>query len=159
MRGGRWAAIGILLAGSAAAEPVLDAAATEACIEGQIASDAPVADCVNAAHAVCLDYAGQAPLAAVLCFRQARTDWAALIADRMSTLRAALPDPQGAALEINARYDLLTNLVQCDRMTELMALGQPEGDTLDLQTARCQATASGLAYMKLSLQGDAPASR
>lgn len=144
-----------LMPQSSLAEPVLSQERMTACVAAQIAANAPVADCVTDAHATCLDYVSQAPVAAVQCFRQAKTDWAGLLADQIAGLRALMETEHWTVLEINARYDLVGNLVQCDRMIELMTLRTQDGEVIELQKARCQATASGLAYMKLALQTQA----
>ena len=134
------------------ASPVLDPGPIDACVAAQIAADAPVAACLQAAHAPCLTYAAEAPAAAIACFRQAKADWAGLISARLTALKPALPDPVWTALEINTRYDVLGNLVQCDRMHELSLLQVPGGEQVELQKARCEATASGLVNMKLALR-------
>ena len=136
----------------AGAEPVLDQGAVDACTDAAIAANAPVANCVQGAHAPCLSYASEAPAAAIACFRQAKADWAGLISARLTALKPALPGPVWDVLEINTRYDILGNLVQCDRMTELALLQVPGGEQVELQKARCEATASGLVHMKLALQ-------
>lgn len=142
----------VSLAGVALAGPVLQTDKITACVDAQIAANAPVADCVNTAHSQCLEFISEAPAAAIQCFRQARSDWAGLLSEQVFALRDDMQDESWTILEINARYDLTGNLVQCDRMVELMTLRTQDGELLELQKARCQATASGLAYMKLALQ-------
>ena len=150
-----WAALLTLVPQPGIAEPVLSQDRLSTCVAAQIAANAPVADCVNDAHATCLDYVSQAPVAAVQCFRQAKTDWAKLLSEQIAGLRTLMEEEPWTILEINARYDLMGNLVQCDRMIELMTLRTQDGEVIELQKARCQATASGLAYMKLALQTQA----
>jgi hypothetical protein len=55
---------------------------------------------------------------------------------------------------IETKYDLLTNLLQCDRLKELsLAVSQMGDDAVAVQDARCQATVSALSFMRLYLRG------
>ncbi len=124
---------------------------TRDCVEAQVAAGAPAADCVTRAHAACLDL-GDAPAAATLCLLEAKEAWGERIAARMDEIEAAAPAEIGEVAVIEVRFDLLQNLLQCDRLEALARLRDPGGEALRLQRARCEATATGLAYVKLLLQ-------
>lgn len=138
----------LAMAGAASAEDFAD---PKACISQQIAAGAPVAECVNEVHTTCFAYE-EASLAATNCLRLAKDYWGSLIAGRMEQIRAAAPEEISAIAGIEVKYDLRANLMQCDRMEEL-TLVQREADEETLFTrTRCEATAVGLAYVKLVLQ-------
>ena len=123
-----------------------------ACVAGQISANAPVADCVNAAHVLCLGYAPGSP-AGTACFIEARGEWSAMLRARMDEIRAIARDEIAAIAAIEAKYDVLQNLTQCDRMSELARVrDDAPADRIQWLDARCEATAIGLAFVKLMLQ-------
>ncbi|WP_417724040.1 hypothetical protein [Salipiger sp.] len=133
-----------------AEEVVIDRESVGTCLQEE-SSAADPGRCVTAAHESCFLYPpDEAAASATLCFREAAPQWGALIAERMQALQAALPADGYAAVQINARYDLLANMLQCERMTALSEAGGMEADLRTLQQARCEATASGLVYVRLA---------
>jgi len=119
-----------------------------ACLNASEAREDP-ALCVAAAHAECRAFPDTAPSAAAECFLAARTDWGTLIAAQMERVAAKASERVAQVARIEVKYDLLANLLQCDRMEELAVLGGMEDEPLLRQRARCEATASGLTYLKL----------
>lgn len=154
LQGKGWAVLLALSAvpGGALADPVVSGAQVARCLERQIAANAPAAICVQEAYGTCLQDAAEAPAAAVACFLQSKQDWAGLMSEQLTLLQPALGAEAYARLEIETRYDVLTQLVQCDRLHELTLLQQQDADIINVQKARCEATASGLTYMKLLWQ-------
>lgn len=146
------AALLLALAPVAGAEGLTAPGGAEVCVSERIEAGAPVAECVNAAQAACLDLAEAAPLAALQCFLAAREQWGARIAARIEALEAEAPAEIAAIARVEAKYDLLLNGVQCERMNELVLLREPPSDAVRLRKARCDATATGLAYVKLLAQ-------
>lgn len=136
----------------ATADGMASSETVEACVTAQVEAGAPVADCVNEVQAACLEYPADAALAATACFLDAKEAWGSYIAARMETVRQSAPAEISAVAEIEVRYDLLQNLMQCDRMQELVLLRQEPSDATQLQKARCEATATGLAFVKMLLQ-------
>lgn len=121
------------------------------CIQEQREAGAPAADCVNRAQERCLQY----PLgteAGIACYLEAKDRWGSRITERMETIRKTAPEEIAAIAGIEVKYDLKANLNQCDRMEELSLVRQdPDQGTVHVR-ARCEATAVGLAYVKLVLQ-------
>jgi hypothetical protein len=131
----------VALAGAARAE--ITAGDIAACLARHGAADP--GQCVTEAHGPCLAFPAEAPSAAASCFLQAKAEWGALIADRM----ARLGEDVAEVARIEVTYDLLANLLQCDRLEELARLSAPDTELLRRQRAQCEATASGLTYLRL----------
>ena len=120
-----------------------------ACLNASEAREDP-ALCVAAAHAECRAFPDTAPSAAAECFLAARTDWGTLIAAQMERVAAKASERVAQVARIEVKYDLLANLLQCDRMEELArAASNDSGETIQRQKARCAAAAAGLAYLRL----------
>jgi len=130
-----------------------DSADPRACVEAQVAAGAPAAECVNRAHAECLQYA-EGSEAGIACFLEAKEAWGTRIKARMDEIRAAAPEEIAMIAGIEVKYDLQGNLLQCDRMEELRLVRQDPDAASAHADARCEATAVGLAYVKLMLQSD-----
>lgn len=139
---------------SQAQAPATDLATqVQACIDAQIAADAPVAECVNEAQADCLQYPlDAAPDAATKCFLDQKETWGAAIAARMGEIKATADEGVVAVAGIEVKYDLMSNLLQCDRIEELTLLRRDPDAQTRAQDARCESTATGLAFIKLLLQ-------
>lgn len=135
-----------------------DAEAVAACVADQASANAPAAECVNRAQQACLQYPREAADAATQCFREMKDGWGAAIAGRMDSLKAEAPEQIAAIAGIEVKYDLMTNLLQCDRMSALMRLrdeAEPAAEAR-ARVARCESTATGLAFVKLVLQSQRP---
>ncbi|TNF19291.1 MAG: hypothetical protein EP318_15200 [Rhodobacteraceae bacterium] len=127
-----------------------------ACIDAQVEGNRPAADCVQQEHRACGDFPLEtAPQAAMLCYREAQEAWTGAISARLETMKDR-PEPKIAEVAgIEVKYDVLRNLLQCDRMEDLARLAGQEATAMDLQKARCAATAFGLAYARLVLSAQA----
>lgn len=132
--------------------PAEAVAAAGDCVDDQAASGQPVAECVNRAQQICLQFPESAADAATACFRDMKDAWGTAIAVRMDQIAADAPEEIAAVARIEMRYDLTINLLQCDRMDELNRLRDRPAEALRAQDARCESTATGLAYVKLLLQ-------
>ncbi|WP_212523345.1 hypothetical protein [Actibacterium sp. MT2.3-13A] len=124
-----------------------------ACVEAQAAAGAPAADCVNRAHAACLQFE-QGSAAGIACFLEAKDAWGERIRTRMEEIGAAASEEIAMIAGIEVKYDLQANLLQCDRMRELTLVRQDPDAATTHANARCEATAVGLAYVKLLLQSE-----
>lgn len=133
--------------GPARAEVVLDQVAR--CIEHSRQSGTVPTACIDTAQADCLSLPAETPAVAILCYARARESWDSGITQRMAEIRATAPEQIAAIAGIEVKYDLLASLVQCDRLEELARLSSQTAETVQRQKARCTATASGLAYMRL----------
>ncbi|MCA0870818.1 hypothetical protein LCL97_08285 [Seohaeicola saemankumensis] len=142
-------AAGLLLAVPVMAE--VDLAAVKTCV-AQRAEAGTSTECVSLSHTECRAFPEDAPAAATLCFKQAHDRWSEGIAARMTEIRAAVEDPLAAAAGIDVKYDLLTSLLQCDRMEEMALLQEGPPETVLLQKTRCTALASGYVYVRLLLR-------
>lgn len=133
----------------ASAEDRLDLDTVRSCIATAMDLGKKPTGCVDGAHAACLQDAAETPAVATLCFEEARAQWSTAIAARMDHLRDAAPERIAALAGIELKYDLLSSLVQCDRMEELAILREIPAEEIRTQKSRCTATASGLAYIRL----------
>jgi hypothetical protein len=125
----------------------------QACIDAQLQAGAPPAECVNRHQAECFQYE-EGSAASLSCFLKAKDDWGDLIKERMDQIAAAAPEEIRAIAGIEVKYDLQANLLQCDRMRELTLVRKDPDDATAVANARCEATAVGLAYVKLYLQSN-----
>lgn len=123
------------------------------CLTRQGAANRPAADCVNEAMSACFQYEAASP-AATACFRRGKEAWGTLIAARMQVIADRAPAEIAAIAGIEVKYDLRGNLMQCDRMADLALVRKDPDDTTLSARARCEATAVGLAYVKLWLQSE-----
>ena len=139
----------LVLAPPAQAEPRLDLDAVRSCVETAAELGRKPTTCVDDAHAPCLQVSTETPAVAGLCFAETRQEWTDAIAARMADLGEKAPERIAALAGIEVKYDLLSALVQCDRMEELALLRELPAEEIQLQKSRCTATASGLAYIRL----------
>lgn len=105
--------------------------------------------CVDTAQVPCLRVNTDTPAVAALCFEESRAEWAAAISARMTEISDRAPERISALAGIEVKYDLLSALVQCDRMEELALLREITPQEIQLQKTHCTAYASGLAYIRL----------
>ncbi|MHA6262564.1 hypothetical protein ACXYMO_05120 [Arenibacterium sp. CAU 1754] len=128
----------------------VDLATADACIVQSTESGQNPAACIDDAHAACQSAPSDTPAVATLCYVEAKTAWTQGIKTVMADVTAKAPETIATIARIEVKYDILANLVQCDRIEELAlaASGAPEQDIV-LQKSRCTAAASGLAYVRL----------
>lgn len=124
--------------------------AVDACINSQIAAGADISSCVMDAHAECFSIDESTPLVAVVCFHDAGEVWNGGIRSLMETVITKAPEDISAIAGIETKYDILSGLMQCDRMQELsLAVSSQTGEEIQRQKAQCDATAVGIAYSRL----------
>ncbi|WP_417260018.1 hypothetical protein [Celeribacter sp.] len=123
----------------------------DACIATSIDEGTAPTACVELAHTECTEFPDDMNSSAALCFTQAKDMWSQGITARMEDIKAKAAPEIATIAGIEVKYDLLSALVQCDRMEELNSLreGVTDEEILRQKTA-CAATASGLAYTKLA---------
>lgn len=123
----------------------------DACLQTQIDANQPIAKCVHGSQAICLSF--DAPsMSGADCYRRAKVHWGDLISQRMTEIGNRASEEVAAIAGIEVKYDLKSNLTQCDRMEELALVQRdPDQETVYLRM-RCEATAVGLAYAKLYFQ-------
>lgn len=141
--------LALACATSTVAEESVDLDAVRSCVATALDLDKKPTGCVDSAHTACLRISSDTPAVAALCFEDRRADWSTAITQRMDHLRSAAPERIAALAGIEVKYDLLASLVQCDRMEELALLREVAAEEIQIQKSRCEATASGLAYIRL----------
>ncbi|PWL34134.1 MAG: hypothetical protein DCO97_15980 [Marivita sp. XM-24bin2] len=142
-----------LFASPVAAE--VDLIATNTCLADRLAEGQNPSSCVDQAHQRCLTTPDDMTAAAVLCFSQARETWRIGITAEMERITETADDRIAAIAGVELKYDLLANLMQCDRMEELAKVGSDAtGDQISRQRAQCDASASGLAYLRVRLRAE-----
>ena len=148
-----WAAVFAVAGGLASTASAEEPKTPRDCVRTQTEAKAPPAECVNQFQADCLQYP-QGSEAGLACFLGAKEKWGELIKKRMAEIQASAPEEISQIAGIEVKYDLQINLLQCDRVQELTLLRR-DPDTATAQArARCEATAVGLAYVKLLLQSN-----
>lgn len=131
----------------------VDLEQANACFAAAEETQSDPVHCIDAQQDVCLDNAQGTPAVALLCFRTAREAWSLGISGIISDTVDAAPEPLASVARIETKYDLLTNLLQCERVQELsIAVSELGSDAIGVQTARCQSTASALTYMRLYIR-------
>jgi len=131
----------------------VDLNTVNACIDTAANEQTNPALCIDQSHTACLDGAQETPAIATLCFTETRQQWTDSVGARMQAATANLNDRMQSVLNIETKYDLLSSLIQCDRMEELaIAATVSPGDSIALQKARCLSTASALAYVRLYIR-------
>ncbi|MCB1332629.1 MAG: hypothetical protein KDK26_03040 [Roseivivax sp.] len=147
---GRWMAAILVLGTAAPAMAEVSAMTLRTCAETQIAAGADPGSCLAEAHAPCLAEDISAPAVVALCFAEAERSWGGAIASLLEEVGTRAPERLATLARIEAKYDVLGALVQCDRMQELsQAMTEESDETVLAQVARCRATASALAYVRL----------
>lgn len=126
----------------------VDLEAVQTCVE-QRSQDGSAPQCVQLSHAECRTFPEDAPAAATLCFNKAHEQWSNGIAARMEVIRTSVDDTVSAIAGIEVKYDLLTSLLQCDRIEELSLLQSGRSEQILLQKSRCAALATGYVYIRL----------
>lgn len=130
----------------------VDGAAVDLCLETQITQNQPAVDCVTQALQTCFQIDDKHVSTKTECYLSAKSDFATLNAGRVDALQSVLDAQKYQIVEISTRYDILGNLLQCDRLHEMNLVMQEDADAINLQNFRCQATAMGMAYAKLYVQ-------
>lgn len=133
----------------AQAQEVLDQA--KSCIFERFEAQQQPTECIETAHVACLTVDEGTPLVAVVCFREQADMWNGGIRDLMVGLNASAPQDIALIAGIETKYDILSALMQCDRINELaLAVSDETAEVIQRQKAQCDAMAAGLAYARLA---------
>ena len=136
-----------LRADTTSVEASLDQA--ELCLTESIKAAANPAECLMKVHSPCLAYSQATAPQASLCFVEMRKGWDAKIKTLLEEVSVSGDAKLAASVRIESKYELLANLLNCDRLDELAELyAQPETERI-LQKTRCEATASAVTFIKL----------
>jgi len=131
----------------------VDLITTDACLSERLAQSENPTVCVDQAHQRCLTMPTDMTASAVLCFSQAREAWNIGIAANMEQIKETADERIATIAAVELKYDLLANLMQCDRMEELAkAASEATGDQIARQRAQCEASAAGLVYLRVKLR-------
>jgi len=143
-----WLAAAIIAATPVVAQVDLDQA--QACFAEAAQGQGDALACIDAAQDACMDNAQETPAVATLCFNEAQGAWSQALGARIQQLTTNADDTLAAVIRIETKYDLLGQLMQCDRVEALsVAASGLSGPMIALQKARCQSTASALTYLQL----------
>jgi len=129
--------------------PGLDTAEVAACVEGAVLTNSAPNGCVAAAQKACTAHSAETPAVIALCYTEAETAWGAATRERLDQLEASAPAHVAGLAQIEAKYDLLAGLVQCDRLDEMGQFHGIAEDQLLIQVRACRASAVGVAYARL----------
>ncbi|WP_435257317.1 hypothetical protein ACSBLW_14510 [Thioclava sp. FR2] len=150
---GTFAGAGGLHADTTSLQASLDQA--EMCLTEAIEASANPAECLMKIHSPCLAYSQAAAPQASLCYVEMRKGWDAKIKAMLEAASASEDARLAASFRIESKYELLANLLNCDRLDELAELyKQPETERI-LQKTRCEATASAVTFIKLFVGAEA----
>lgn len=143
-----------LMLGAGPALAAVDLTTSNACFDAAVAGKTNPAQCIEAAQNTCLEGAnGGTPAVTVLCFSEARDSWSAGLADTLAQITGQVDEKLAALARIETKYNLLTNLMECDRIEELsVAVSDMDGDAISIQSASCKASAAAATYMHLYLR-------
>ena len=131
----------------------VDLTVADACLTDRLSQNQNPSSCVDQAHQRCLTTQADMSATAILCFSQAKEAWNIGIATNMEQIRETATDRIAAIAAIELKYDLLANLMQCDRMEELAKAGsEATGDQISRQRGQCEASAAGLVYLRVKMR-------
>ncbi|WP_346897322.1 hypothetical protein [uncultured Roseibium sp.] len=131
-----------------------DLSGTESCVSSAIEAQRSPGDCLTELHTPCMAFSPSSKAQATLCFVNTRKSWDARIKERLDAIAKTAPPKVASIAKIESRYDLLSNLLQCDRLDELSALYQTAEEDRLLQKKRCEAAAAGLTYIRLLVRSE-----
>ncbi len=122
-------------------------AGAEACLAAALKDGSDPTLCVEPSDAACMDSAPETPAVSTACFAETRAQWGAAIGKRMQSL----PDDTATTVaRIEAKYDVIGGMVQCDRIEALAkAASDLDGPQIALQKERCLSRATALTYVRL----------
>lgn len=147
------AAFGLTAWPLSAAGAEVDLTAADTCLTQRIEAGQNPATCVEDAQAYCRLTPQDAPALAAVCFRDAQAEWDRGITEEMGRIRQRAEPRIAAIAGIELKYDLIASRTQCDRMEELaLAASAEPPETIQRRKSRCQASAAGLAYLRLKLR-------
>lgn len=134
----------------AVADAIVDPAALAACLAKAKTDNTPPAQCLAAANAPCAALnPTETPALATLCLSGAKDDWTRATATRLDEIAADAPEAIITRARIDAKYDLLSGLLQCDRLEEIGRAANVEAEPLLYEKTRCQASAAAATYARL----------
>lgn len=143
--------LGLMTALPTAAQDVREA--TDACLSEKIETEAQLLGCVTKALAPCMLEPSDMNSSATLCFRGKIEAFEAGIKLGVSQLSDRATNEAFKLINIELKYDMLSGLLQCDRMEELAAAFSKYGaEAIQRQKAQCRATTLGLSYARLTLR-------
>lgn len=143
--------VGLASSNPAYAQVNLDAA--NSCILDSFASGQGPDTCIQAAHQECLAEPESMAAAATLCFTRANDTWSQGIAAQMTEIRDRASPDITAIAQIETKYDMLSGLLQCDRVEELaIAVSDQSGPAIQRAKSMCAATTAAYTYAKLLWQ-------
>ena len=141
-------ALCLLLSAPATAQMSMET--VDACLTDAFSAQTSPNACVDLAHSECGGMPEEMHAASALCFTKTQEVWNAAIAEQMEAIRARGDDQLSAIAGIETKYDVLSALLQCDRMEELNRLTDQSAELVARQKAGCVSTAAGLAYVRLN---------
>jgi hypothetical protein len=130
-----------------------DLEAVDACLIQSVDAGQPPSSCMDTAHAECMATDNEAPAVATLCFVEAERIWQTGISDLVQRISEKAPEEITTIARIEAKYDLLSALLQCSRIEDLsLAVGRETEANILRRNARCKSNAAGLTYTRLFLR-------
>jgi len=145
----------LLLAGTMLCAGVVAAAAqelalktgVEECVQSNLNSGSPIAQCMEDAMSNCASLeAGSTDQLG--CYLRAKDEWG----ERIKVLLDDLSDKTENFREIariEARYSVSRNLMECGRQLELMIVGREATNSDQLDSTICESRAVGVSYIEL----------
>jgi len=129
------------------AEVKLDA--VKSCVDASTSAGTSPAPCIDQAQAECAAIPGETNKVATLCFARAQEVWSDGIRAELDRISAVAPEEIAAIAAIEVKYDMISGLVQCDRLAELALVGEAATDAIERNKAHCSASATALSYVNL----------
>ncbi|MBF9040130.1 hypothetical protein LSUCC0387_04400 [Rhodobacterales bacterium LSUCC0387] len=121
------------------------------CLSEGTQDEEGVLSCIDEALNPCLTQSEDMSSVATLCFIEARGQFDEGISSAMGDIRGRVDEQLVVLMTIGLKYDMLSSLLQCDRLEELaIALSELSGEIIQRQKAQCLATTSGLALARVT---------
>ena len=132
--------------GAQAQSTVLNGGVAE-CVQTNLATKTPIAECLNGAMSLCYSHPIGDPLGQE-CFVQAKDEWGEQIKDLLASF-SDRPDDFRETARIEAKYSVTRNLMSCARQLELSLIGREAVAEDEFTNAVCESRAVGVAYVEL----------
>lgn len=145
-----YAVFAVVASGAAQAASDLDT-----CIGSRIEKSEDPSVCVDPALTECTAIVDAQGAVAALCYKQAKDSFGAQIKAALNDVKSTAAEDIATITAIETKYDILSGLMQCDRLEELArAVSDQTADSILREKSRCEAMTLGLGYVRLKLRAE-----
>lgn len=129
-----------------------DLDSVDSCLANALSEQTDPMGCVESASKICAVMAAEMPDAATACFIEGRVLFDQRISEKIALVSQVADETLTARAAINAKYNVLNKLIECDRKEELELLTEMSPDRIRANKAACQLSGSALALVFLHFE-------